>query len=201
MRVIRTISWILTFVAIGAAAAAWFTPRADVDADTAGDIAVRALEAADIDDATVIGTPTRGRHVASSADTPDSSATTSTTSATPDDAASQTTTTAATTTEVRDADESVPVWVVSVAVNDAVIEMRVHETEGQLVYVDDLIGEDRDERLLTDDEWETVRTYRDDQIDQWIERNIAGSVAAGLIVAVGFVLARRTAHLGLRRRR
>lgn len=171
-------SWILTFVAIGAAAAAWFTPRPDVDADLAADVALSALAAAGIDDADVVGTPTRGVYQARLEPTaPDGTA-----------------------PPGQGEDDPVlgpeiPVWVVVVSLGGAEIEMNVDDEDGQLVYVDDLIGENRDERALTDEQWKDVEVYRDDHRDRWVERNVTGSVAAAAIVGVGFVIARRSGSL------
>lgn len=156
MRVIRTLAWILTFVAIGAAAAAWFTPQADVDAETAGEISLRALTDAGVEDIAVVGTPTRGSHTTGDSGT-------------------------------------VEVWQVVVDVAGDEIDVLVDAEEGQLVYVDDLVGKNHDQRALTEDQWDSVEFYRDDQRrDDWVQRNIVGSIGAAVIVAVGFVLARRS---------
>lgn len=168
-------SWILTFVAIGAAAAAWFTPRSDVDADLAADVALSALDTAGIDDADVVGSPTRGVYRArvEPVAAPDTSAPSAEDTAEPE------------------LGPEVPVWVVVVSLDGAEIEMNIDDEKGQLVYVDDLIGKDRSERALTEEQWNDVAVYRDDHRDRWVERNITGSAAAAAIVGVGFVIARR----------
>lgn len=186
VRVVRTVSWILTFVAIGAAAAAWFTPR--VTAERAEEVTLDALEAAGVDDVRVPRTPTEDVHTTSTTEA-------DTTTSAPTDGSDETTTTAQADDDADDTDEgadddAVDVWTVHVARGDEIIEMRVHKQEGQLVYVDDLIGEDRDQRLLTDEQWEVVRSYESGGINPWVRRNVAGSVAAVLIVIVGFLLAK-----------
>lgn len=161
MRVIRAISWCLTFVAIGAAAAAWFTPQPDVDAEMAGEISIRALENADVEGAVVVGTPKRATHVGQDADA-----------------------------------EEIEVLEVVIGLNDEEFEILVDAEEGQLVYVDDLVGEDGDQRALSEEQWDSVEFYRDDhRDDEWVERNVTGSIAAAVIVVVGFALARRTGEV------
>lgn len=155
VRVIRVASWVVTFVAIGAAVAAWLTPRIEMDAAVAGDVALDALASAGIDAATVVGTPTEGVH-----------------------------------------HDDVPVWIVTLDVAGDEIEMRVGDDMGQLVYVDDLVGEDGTERALTEDEWSDVEVYEHDHQGRWIVRNVVASVAAAAIVGVGFVIARRSVTIG-----
>lgn len=79
-----------------------------------------------------------------------------------------------------------------VDVDDHRIEFRVDQDAGELLYVDDLIGPDRQERFFTDEQWETVRHYRDGKLSSWVGRNAMGSMAAVLIVGAGFVLAKRS---------
>lgn len=47
-RVVRPAAWVLLFAAIGAAAASWFTPTPDLDAEDAVELAVDALAEADV---------------------------------------------------------------------------------------------------------------------------------------------------------
>ena len=156
--VVRVVSWVLVFGAIGAAAAAWFTPHPLLEADDAADVAVGALADVGVD-ATVAGTPELVSH-------------------TPADG------------------EPIAAWAVFLDAGDETVELRVQESAGQLVYVDDRIGEADTERLLTDDEFERIGDYRDDDVFRgWVVRNVAGSVAAVIIAAVGFVIAKRSARL------
>lgn len=156
--VVRVVSWVLVFGAVGAAAAAWFTPHPLLEADDAADVAVGALADVGVD-ATVTATPELVSH-------------------TPEDG------------------EPIAAWAVFLDVDQETVELRVQESAGQLVYVDDRIGEADTERLLTDDEFERIGDYRDDDVFQgWVVRNVAGSFAAVLIAATGFVIAKRSARL------
>lgn len=60
-RAVRLGAWVLLFAALGAAAAAWFTPTPDLDADDAERLALDALAEADVD-GEVAGAPRRGDH-------------------------------------------------------------------------------------------------------------------------------------------
>lgn len=148
----------LIFGAVGAAAAAWFTPRPLLDPDDAADVAVAALAEVGID-GTVAGDPEIVSH-------------------TPEDGG------------------SVAAWAVFVDVEGETIELRVQESAGQLVYVDDRIGPDDGERLLSDDEFAEIGRYRDDTVfRRWVAQNVAGSIAVIPIAAVGFVIAKRSDRL------
>lgn len=73
------------------------------------------------------------------------------------------------------------------------IELRVQESAGQLVYVDDRIGADDTQRLLTDQQFTALGEYRDSSlIDGWVLRNAGGGVAALVIAATSYVLATRS---------
>lgn len=73
------------------------------------------------------------------------------------------------------------------------IELRVQESAGQLVYVDDLIGADGTERLLSEEQFEILRQHRDDTLaDRWVLRNALAAVAAVGIAATGYLLATRS---------
>lgn len=92
--------------------------------------------------------------------------------------------------------DAVDVWVVPLEVDGEEVETRVLVDAGQLVYVDDRVGPDRQERLLTDAQFRTIAEYRDDvTLDDWVARNGAATAVAALIAAVGFVLAKRSDHL------
>ena len=156
--VVRVISWVLLFGAVGAAAAAWFTPQPLLEADDAATVAVGALEDVGFE-GTVAGTPELTSH-------------------TPDDG------------------DPVAAWTVFVDVDDDTVELRVQESAGQLVYVDDRIGADDTERLLTDDQFARIGDYRDDAVFRdWVARNVAATVAAALIAVSGFVIAKRSARI------
>lgn len=170
-----------------------------MNADLAGDVAISALKAAGIDDAEVVGTPTEGVYQARldpPADDPDNSGVPADDEDVVENSDVETETTEAEPT----LGPEVPVWVVVVSVDGNEIEMKVDDEDGQLVYVDDLIGEDDSERALDDEQWSEIRVYRDDHADRWVRRNIAGSIAAAAVVGVGFVMARRTGELSVRRK-
>ncbi len=89
--------------------------------------------------------------------------------------------------------ESIRAWSVIVQVGDdgVEIELRVRENAGQLVYVDDNVGDG--DRLLTDEEFERIGSYRDDTvIDTVRRRNIGATVATLLIAVVGYTIAKRS---------
>lgn len=157
-RVVRYVSWVLVFVAAGAAIASWTTTRGELDATDAGEIAVDALGSVG-HPGTVVGTPQRDEHSPPGED-------------------------------------PVDVWVVSVEVGDEQIEMRVQTTVGAVVFVDDRIGEGDLERLLTDEEFAELGAYRDRRLrDRRIRTNLAGSLAAAAVAAVGVPLSFRSASL------
>lgn len=90
----------------------------------------------------------------------------------------------------------VDVWVVHAEVDGERIELRVQQSVGQLVYVDDRIGPDDTERLLTDDEFERMGDYRNDAtLGRWALRNGLASANAVLIAVVAYVLAKRSQRL------
>ena len=90
----------------------------------------------------------------------------------------------------------VPVWIVPTDVGDERIELRVQRTAGQLVYVDDRIGPDDTERLLTDRQFEQMGRYRDDTTrDRWTARNGAASVAAATVAITAWFLATRSRRI------
>ena len=153
--VVRTVSWVLVFVALGVVGAAWFTPRPDLDAGQAADAAVGALASVGFD-ATVTKPVTRTTH-----DTADG--------------------------------QQVAVWDVFADVDGEEIETQVRVDEGQLVYLDDRIGADRSDRLLSDDQFAAIADYRDRvTLDDWIGRNVAASVAGALVALLAFVVAKRS---------
>ncbi|WP_436793951.1 hypothetical protein [Actinospongicola halichondriae] len=156
--VVRVVSWVLIFGAVGAAAASWFTPRPLLDADDASTVAIEAL--ADVGfDGRVASDPERVTH-------------------TPEDG------------------DPVSAWEVFVDVDDETIELRVQEAAGRLVWVDDRIGPDDVERLLTDDEFVEIGSFRDDSVQRgWVTRNALATLAALLVAAVGFALVKRSDHL------
>lgn len=92
--------------------------------------------------------------------------------------------------------DAVEVWVVPLDIDGNEIETRVLVDSGQLVYVDDRIGPDRQERLLTDDQFLAIAEYRNDVTrDDWIGRNAAATLAALVAAGVGFVVAKRSGPL------
>jgi hypothetical protein len=96
--------------------------------------------------------------------------------------------------------EAVDVWVViaetRVDGEREQLELRVQRSAGRLVYVDDRIGPDDAERLLTDDEFDALGAHRDDSLaDRWVLRNGLGVLSALVIAAVCYVLATRSEHL------
>jgi hypothetical protein len=73
------------------------------------------------------------------------------------------------------------------------IELRVQESAGQLVYVDDLVGPDGSQRLLSDAQFEALREHRDDALaDRWVLRNGLAAVAALATAAISYLLATRS---------
>lgn len=160
--VVRTVSWVLLFATLGAAAAAWFTPTPELDADDASELARDALREAgvQIDRAAA---PVRMVHETEAGDTVDA-------------------------------------WRVRVGVQadggDEEIEVRVQQSAGQLLYVDDRIGADDAERLLTDEQFAILGRYRDDSLaDRWVLRNALAAVAAMLTAGTAYVVATRSAPL------
>lgn len=159
---VRTVSWVLLFAALGAAGASWFTPTPELDADDAQELAGDALGEAgvEVDD---LAAPVRMVHQTESGDTVDA-------------------------WRVR-AD-------VQVDGEPEEIELRVQQSAGQLVYVDDRIGAGDTERLLTDDQFATLGEYRDDTLaDRWVQRNALAAVAALIIAATCYALATKSGPL------
>ena len=159
---VRTVSWVLLFAALGAAGASWFTPTPELGADDASELAGDALAEADVE-VDRLAPPVRMVHQTESGDTVDA-------------------------WRVR-AD-------VQVDGEAEEIELRVQESAGQLVYVDDRIGADDTQRLLTDDQFATLGQYRDDTLaDRWVLRNALAAVAALVVAASCYVLATRSGPL------
>lgn len=157
--VVRTVSWVLLFAALGAAGASWFTPTPELEADDAGALVIDALTEADVDVARV----SASRKIVHE-------------------------------TEERDL---IDAWRVraNVRVDGELeqIELRVQQSAGQLVYVDDRIGEDDTERLLTEDQFASLGRHRDDTLaDRWVLRNALAAVAALFIAGTCYVLATRS---------
>lgn len=73
------------------------------------------------------------------------------------------------------------------------IEVRVQQSVGRLVYLDDRIGADNSERLLTEDQFAAFSEHRDDSLaDRWVLRNALAAAAALIIAATSYVLASRS---------
>ncbi len=180
--VVRTVSWVLLFVVLGAAGAAWLTPVPELDAEDAADAAVRALDGVGVE-AVVVAPPRADTYVPGTGG-PDREPI-----GAPDD------------------DGAVGVWVVSLAPPAAVrtdgtaapadtVALWVQRSAGQLVYVDDRIGADRLARLLDDDQFAALGDFDDDgNTDRWLVRNGVAVAAAAVTAGTGFVLARRSDRL------
>lgn len=156
---VRTVSWVLLFAALGAAAASWFTPTPELEADDAAELALDALTQAGVE-AELVDAPARGVH-----QTGDGT--------------------------------SVDAWIVKVAADAGgtteQIELRVQESAGKLVYVDDRVGADGTDQLLTDEQFDALGEHRDDALaDRWTLRNVLAAVTAVVIAGVCFVLATRS---------
>jgi hypothetical protein len=158
---VRTIAWVLLFVAPSAALVSWFTPRPALDAGDASETAIGALAELGIR-ASVDGPVRLGKH------------------------------------EPEDGD-AIDAWVVMVEVPgkgdaaDEQIELRVQETAGRLVYVDDRIGPDDTARLLSDEEFDRLKEYRNDATSgRWYLRNAGAVLAAALVGGVAFFLVARS---------
>jgi hypothetical protein len=158
--VVRSVAWVAVFVAVGAAAISWLTPRPDLDAADAEATALGALDEVGVD-GTVDEPVERSQHATADGDELD-------------------------------------VWVVYVDVDapgDTVetVETRVLLDAGQLVYVDDRIGPDRQERLLSDDDFAAVADYRHDAtLGDWVTANVGAMIAAALVAVTGYVIAKRS---------
>lgn len=92
--------------------------------------------------------------------------------------------------------ESVAVWVVEADSRAGqrveTIELRVQRSAGRLVYVDDRIGPDASQRLLTDEQFEVLGAHRDDsRSDRWVLRNVLAAVSALTIAGTCYVIATR----------
>lgn len=100
-------------------------------------------------------------------------------------------------THEREDGDTVDAWFVSAEVDvegtTETIELRVQESAGRLVFIDDRIGPDDTGRLLTDEEFQRVGRYEDETTTRrWVLENGLGSAGAALIVVTCLVLARRT---------
>lgn len=156
--VVRTVSWMLAFFALAAAATSWLTPQPDLDADDAVDVALGALAEVGIDGA-VAGDVELISH-------------------TPEEG------------------DPVEAWSVPIGVDDDEVELRVQESAGALVFVDDRIGSDDAGRLLDDEQYARLERYRDDSVlDAWVLRNAGGTASAVVIAAVSLLIARRSGRL------
>lgn len=153
--VVRSVAWVAVFVAMGAAAISWFTPRPDLDASDAEATALGALAEVGVE-GTVDEPVERSQHATADGDELD-------------------------------------VWVVYVDVGDETVETRVLVDAGQLVYVDDRIGPDRQERLLSDEDFDSVAGYRHDAtLGEWVAANVGAMIAAALVAVTGYVIAKRS---------
>lgn len=155
---IRSAAWVAVFVAVGAAAISWLTPRPDLDAADAEATALGALAEVGVE-GTVEEPVERSRHATADGDELD-------------------------------------VWVVYVEVGEETVETRVLVDAGQLVYVDDRIGPDRQERLLSDDDFDTVADYRREAtLGEWVAANVGAMIAAAFVAGTGYVIAKRSDRL------
>lgn len=92
--------------------------------------------------------------------------------------------------------ESVAVWIVEADTRAGqqveAIELRVQRSAGRLVYVDDRIGPDASQRLLTDEQFEVLGSHRDDSLsNRWVLRNVLAAVSALAIAGTCYVIATR----------
>ena len=159
---IRTVSWALLFAALGAAAASWFTPAPELEADDAGDLARVALARSGVA-SQLSGQPVEGVH------------------------------------ETEDGDE-IDAWIVDLAVDAGgtaeQIELRVQRSAGRVIYVDDRVGPDDAERLLSQEQFEALGAHRDDRrVDRWALRNVLAAVSAVAVAGTCYVLATRSEQL------
>jgi len=160
--VVRTVSWVLLFAALGAAGAAWFTPTPELEADDAVDVARVALAKVGVA-SDLVRPPEEGVH------------------------------------ETKDGEE-VEAWFIPLAVDaggeSERIELRVQRSAGRVIYVDDRIGPDDEERLLSQEQFEALGDHRDDsRSDRWVTRNLLAAVGAAAIAGTSYVLATRSDHL------
>jgi hypothetical protein len=161
---VRTVAWVVLFVAPAAAVVSWFTPRPALDAGDASETALGALAELGIR-GSVEEPVRRGEHE-------------------PEEGG------------------SIDAWVVMVEVPgkgdaaDEQIALRVQETAGRLVYVDDRIGPDDTARLLSDEEFDRLKEYRNDATsDRWYLRNGGAVLSAALAAGVAFALVARSEPL------
>lgn len=160
MRLVRLVSWVLVFVAIGTAAATWFTPRVELEEDDAVQLAIDAL--ADVGlEATVTDPAILAPYLPA---------------------------------EATDDADTIEAWVVYARVGDDVIELRIDDRTGRLAYLDDRIGADRQDQLLTEAQYEQVSASGPGLAD-WVRRGIAATVAAVLVAGTGSFLAKRSGRL------
>jgi hypothetical protein len=92
--------------------------------------------------------------------------------------------------------KSVAVWIVEADARAGQgvggIELRVQRSAGRLVYVDDRVGPDSSQRLLTDEQFEALGAHRDDsRSDRWVLRNVLAAVSALLIAGTCYTIATR----------
>ncbi len=88
---------------------------------------------------------------------------------------------------------TVDVWDVFADVDGTQIETQVRVDAGQLVFLDDRIGADGSDRLLSDDQFAAIADYRDNAtLHDWIGRNVAASLAGVLTIVVAFFVAKRS---------
>ena len=97
--------------------------------------------------------------------------------------------------------DAVDVWIVEARTRvdgePERLELRVQRSAGRFVYVDDRVGPDDAERLLTDEQFEALGAHRDDSLaDRWALRNGLGVLSAFVIAGVSYVIATRSEHLG-----
>lgn len=157
--VVRTVSWVLLFAALGAAGASWFTPTPEIDADDAVDVARVALAQVGVA-SELVRAPEEGVHETKRG-------------------------------------EDVDAWFIALAVDadgsSEQIELRVQRSAGRVVYVDDRIGDDDSERLLSQEQFEALGDHRDDsRSDRWVTRNLLAAVSAAAIAGTSYVLATRS---------
>ena len=73
------------------------------------------------------------------------------------------------------------------------IELRVQRSAGRVIYVDDRIGPDDTERLLTQEQFEALGDHRDDsRSTRWVARNLLAALSAAVIAGASYVLATRS---------
>lgn len=92
--------------------------------------------------------------------------------------------------------DPVDAWSVMVEVDGEEIELRVQSDLGAVIYVDDRIGEGGTGRLLSDEDFVALGGFRDHRLrDQRNQQNLAGTLGAAAVAAVGLTLSLRSASL------